>query len=800
MRVTVSWSGWLLLLFWLDAAAVVAQPVAPPVGDSPEPSPDSFDAAPAVTQPVAPPVGDSSEPSLATPAGPTNPPPPPPSAADRPDLTVWVTAGWGDAIGPARCKDGKLERGGLANNLAATLKRSVEASGIAISAAGALSDHPLIVYAARHDPDLLARVFAEMGYSALALGVSDLSGPLLRYPALSRALTRHGIQIVASNLQCGGQAWCQDWTTAEDPLPILERDGHRYAFIALLPDDALNRAEPEAGRELKLLPALQTLIEQTERARAVQVDFVIASIDHGPDATASGSVASFVSELPKGARPDLVLSPSSAENLLFLRPLDVNPAVAGTRAGALTSIRVKKLTDGDSDVITRGVPLKEPSAVLDVLLEHLARPYCAASSRALPGGKLDAELDAPGLVQLAALSARQLARADLAVVDPAAFEAEFSQPAGARLQQGEVERAVQLDSPLVVADVSLDWLTALNKRLDGPRPLALFGAEPDDGAPAFGGRAPVPGAFYRIVTSAVLARSGRLPDGADWSALDLRDASLRRAMLSHLSAARSGDPRGAFLDPGERTQWLLRADGQLQGNLTAVKNPSNYDEPTLQSSESRELIARLVMNMDADAPKFLFENLLQIAFNRNFATKSTSQDFDFLQSTYTYRGLWPTPLLYPHPFVEGYVETQIEETTKGYHHLLLRPEAGLRSLFSHVLSLKLSGGLEIEVFGPDQKPQPSMGAELVMKPWTFIAGSTAIQMEGNVSYLWISPTDYNQHTLRARLIVAFQIIGPLQFTMTSIGVLRAQQGGELGQGLSVQAGLRLRFIERMMSN
>jgi hypothetical protein len=202
--------------------------------------------------------------------------------------------------------------------------------------------------------------------------------------------------------------------------------------------------------------------------------------------------------------------------------------------------------------------------------------------------------------------------------------------------------------------------------------------------------------------------------------------------------------------------------------------------------------------MDGDAPRFLFENALQIAFDRNFATRTTAQDLDFVESTYTYRGLWPKPLFYPHPFVEGYVETQFAKGEAAYHHLLLRPEIGLRSMFSRVLSLKLSGGFEVEALSPDPKPKPGFGAELVLKPWTFTNGTTSVQMEGNVSYLWISPTDLNQHTLRAQLITAIQIIGPLQFTLTALGLVRKDRGGELGKGASIQAGIRLRFIERMI--
>jgi hypothetical protein len=766
----------------------------PPGGDCPNPDLDE--------PPIAPPVGDSPDrcacpPPLAPPsaASPEKPAPPPSAAAD---LTVWATAAWADAIGPGRCKDGQLEGAELAKKLAATLKHSVAGSGIAISAAGALADHPLLSHAARHNPELLARVFAEMGYSALAVGIADLSGPLLRYPALSQALERHGVHVVASNLRCREQAWCRDWITADDPLLILEQGGQRYAFISILPDDALTRTEPAADREIDLLAAADTLIAQTERARAAQVDLVIASIDHGLDATAAGTLGTLVAHLPTSGQPDLVLSPSAAQGLLFLRPLTVNPAVAGTRAGAVTSVRIKKLGDADADVMTRGVRLRSPGPELNALLQELGAGYCAAEGSVLPGAKLDADLNADGLVQLAALSARALARADLVVVDPSAFDATFNQPAETQLQHGQVQRAVPLDARLVVASVSLDWLAALNKKLDGPRPLLLFGAEPDAGAPAIGGRIPIPGARYRIVTTAVLARSGRLPDAAGWSALDGQSATLRGALLAQLSAAHSGDPRDALPDPRDNTQWLLRTDGQLQGNLTSTKNPSGYVEPALQANESRQVGARLVINMDGDSPGFLFENTLQVAFDRNFATGTTAQDLDFVQSTYTYRGLWPKPLFYPHPFAEGYVETQFTKGDAAYHHLLLRPEVGLRSAFSRVLSLKLSGGFEVEALSPDPKPKPGFGAELVLKPWTFTTGTSSVQMEGNVSYFWISPTDLDQHTLRAQLITAIQIIGPLQFTLTALGMIRKDRGGEFGKGASVQAGIRLRFIERMI--
>ncbi|HEY2732419.1 MAG TPA: hypothetical protein VGI70_00460, partial [Polyangiales bacterium] len=413
---------------------------------------------------------------------------------------------------------------------------------------------------------------------------------------------------------------------------------------------------------------------------------------------------------------------------------------------------------------------------------------------------LSSALDGAALVQLAALAARQIAQSDLAIVDPVAFDGTFNQTAGTSLQRGQVDRAIPFDSRLVVASVTLDWLAALNKKLDSPRPVALFGTTVDGSDTLIAGRLSVPGAHYRVVTTAVLARSGRLPDGATWTPLDVPNATLRGALLAHLSAANSSDPRKTLRDPADSTQWLLRTDGQLQGNLTSTRNPAAYDEPTLQLNQSRQLAVQLVVNMDGDAPNFLFENAVQLAFDRNFATHTTAQDLDFVQSTYTYSGLWPSPYFYPHPFVEGYIETAFEHGDTSYHHLLLRPEIGLRSLFSRVLSLKLSAAIQVEALSPDHKALPGLSAELVMKPWTWTSGTSSIHLEGNISYLWFSPADLDQQTLRGQLISAIQIVGPLQFTLTALGAIRKDRHEHVGKGLSIQAGIRLRFIERVMTD
>lgn len=753
------------------------------------------------------PSPDAAQPDDAVPALPVVPRRRPSGAVPRrrapkqlkaaPPLVVWATAGWGDAFGPARCEDHAAVGLDPAIRIASTLRHSVAVAGVGVAPSGALSDHPVVAYAAERHPERLAAWLAKAGLSVLEVGVQDLTGPLLRSVKLSEALQRHGIAVIASNLVCGDQAFCRTWATAEKPLHSVQREGQRYVFISLLPDDLPMRVEPAAGRKIELQPMAEALLTRTKQARKRDAQLVVSSLDHGPDSTAAASVAEMLEELPAGPRPDLLLSPSSGENLLFMRPLDVTPAVVGTRRGVLLGVRVKRLMgERDSDVLARSVRLFDWNDELAAELRELGVAYCRDRERALPGGRLEVPLSYEGIVPLAAAAMRELADVDLALVDPLVFDPSFQRPEDAQLQVGEVERAVLMDAPLVTADVTLDWLAQLNRNLEGLRPLLLTNYRVDKTQALIAGRAPVVGALYSIVTTSVLARSERVPGKVTWRPVDEPHASMRGALLELMRQPSPSDPRLRLEDPTQWTQWVLRTDGQLLGNLTQISNSGDYPEPALNVDPSRQLGIRFVLNYDADGPRFLFENSLNVAFDRNFATKTTAQDLSFVQSSYTYRALWPGLLGYPHPFVEGYAETQLSQPSR---HWLLRPKLGVRSMFSPVASLKAFAGAEYKA--ADETLLPGFGAELLLKPWTIVMDSGTLQLEGNVLYYWSSPGNANQHTLRGQLITSYQLVGPLQLTLTALGVLRKDGAkDEYGRGVALQAGIRLRFVTRDMSD
>ena len=718
-----------------------------------------------------------------------------------PPLVIWATAGWGNALGPARCEKQALAGLTPAIHMASTLKRSVAIAGVGFAPSGVLIEHPLLEYAASHEPDRLAAWLAKAGFSVLGVGAGDLSGPLMRHPQLSDALIRHGIVPIATNLHCNGQAYCRHWATVEKPLHVVERAGQRYVYIALLPDDTTMRIEP-AGGDLTLQPLTEAWNSRMVEARDANAQLVVASIDHGPDATASSRVADMLEALPREPRPDLLLSPSSGENLLFLRPIDVQPAVVGTRRGVVTGIRVTKLHGGrDADVLARGVRLFEWDDALAAELAQLGANYCKAKEKDLPGGQLELPLSFEGLVPLAASAARELADADVAVIDPLVFDARFDRPDGVRLQRGEIERAVISDAPLVTANVTLDWLAQVNRSLESLRPLAMTDYSVDGKVTLVAGREAVVGATYRVVTTSVLARSDRIPGGAEFRPLKGPNATLRGALLTHMSKPSDEDPRRRVEDLALATQWVLRTDGHLFGNLTeayeARPGEPIYEEPALRVNDSKQLGLRFVLNLDADGPKFLFENALNITFDRNFETKTTAVDLSFIQSSYTYRGLWPAALLYPHPFAEAYAETQLGALDERW---LLRPKLGVRSNISRVAAFKAYFGVQYQI--PEKNPVPGLGAEFQLKPWTIAVDNGTVQLEGNVLYFWSAPGSIDeQHLVRGQLISSYQLIGPLQVTLTAIGAMRKDADIDyFGRAVGLQFGVRLRMVTRNMSD
>ena len=122
----------------------------------------------------------------------------------------------------------------------------------------------------------------------------------------------------------------------------------------------------------------------------------------------------------------------------------------------------------------------------------------------------------------------------------------------------------------------------------------------------------------------------------------------------------------------------------------------------------------------------------------------------------------------------------------------------MRSTFTRVFSLKVAAGVQYEVFDPAHGPTPGVGAELLLKPWTIVGKSGTLQLEGNVVYYWNSPTGRDDHMLRGQLISSYQLIGPLQATLSALAVMRKVPEVERGQGVTMQVGLRVRFVGRTM--
>jgi hypothetical protein len=88
----------------------------------------------------------------------------------------------------------------------------------------------------------------------------------------------------------------------------------------------------------------------------------------------------------------------------------------------------------------------------------------------------------------------------------------------------------------------------------------------------------------------------------------------------------------------------------------------------------------------------------------------------------------------------------------------------------------------------------------VLKPTTVATSNGTLQLEGNLIYYWNAPTELDQHMLRGQIISALTLAGPLQVTLSVLGALRKDRELPLGKSFSMQAGIRLRFVDRTLSN
>lgn len=747
----------------------------------------------------------------------------------RNSARVLATAGINGRFGEAMCVGDRTVQPHEASAFTGSLVHRAEGADapLIVDTGGLLAPHGVARFAARDLPEVLADLVTQLGYDTLAFGENDMGAPRPRTIELARVLSRRGVPYVASNLRCDeeGSALCEVVVDASDPSPLVATGNERAAFLAFLDPEVLARVAPDRSIGLRVDPIADSLPTAVRAARAAGATLVIAVLD-----VTSDEAFALARGLPDDGRPDLVLIADEGDDLLFARPASVVPALVAPPLGHGVEVLV-----GESDELQAGfemlaVPLEAEGETaappVHAFAAAVGPAYCRAWGRALAGGRLAREIDAPSVAGLAAQIVREFAGADVAFLNVQAIDDSFRAADPAQLSASDFYIALEYDEPLVVADVPGRWLQEV---LDGSgaHPLLTpgLGSDGADEDPQIRvrGRAPVPGATYHVVTIRFLAEGGdgalpSLPEGSTWRTLEytetdgsVRYRSLRDVVIAALEPPDARDPRDARPSPDDAPEWVVRggADGDFAGS--SVSNPAEYDAALLATDTSIAMGLEVALHVDATAPLFTWENLILGRYRTQWAPSAEpgaqgqfveATDQVQLRTMGSYRGLRATPsdVWVPDPYVELFVESEITRPdTRDWHWLLVRPTVGARFPLTPEFEVKLQVGFQTQALEPGAEAGLGAGATLLLRPWTILeVDERSLTLEGLADFFAFDLFDRNLWQLRGQLDLALDLAGPLALTFGA--TLYLQQDGEqpLGAAFTATCGLRLAAVTRVI--
>jgi 2',3'-cyclic-nucleotide 2'-phosphodiesterase (5'-nucleotidase family) len=758
---------------------------------------------------------------------------------------IVATAGIAGELATPVCSEETTLRPMEAAKAIESLYRRRQEGALVLDTGGLLARHGVARFAARTNPEALAQLVVRMGYHALAFGETDLGDPRETLLARLRTLDEVGVPVLATNLSCNAEhsQLCDLLVTAEDGLPthvIRDADGDEttVAVLAFLEPEVVQRVGPDRTEGLTIHPLAESIRLAVTAARERGADTVVAIVDSGRGASAAARALSAVGELESQEKPDLLLSSDAGSELLFARPATFRPALVAPPPRGATDVRVRRnRLLGTYDVIARPVVADEASsAAIPEFVEAVGRPFCDELGELLPGGRLsmvDEEtgdpvpMDDDSLVELTAGVMRQVADADVAILNHYAIDGSWRPANPEGLSAADVQIGIQYDEPLMVAEVSAYWMKMFARSNPSERELMALGLEITDPYGVFekvrvNRRLLDDTARYRIVTVRFLAEGGDgdvLGGAADLEWEPLEGVTLRSAMSEFLEEPHDEDPREAVVDPWEILEWTGRMNLDATFSGSAVRDTSGYGEGPLTNSPQVLFGLNSQLALNALSRYASWENLVTATYTMARTSESTTFDEGSDLLTYRSAGLYRRfraendELYVPDLLVEGLMRTEFsKDDERDKHFMNLRFVGGLQWRLHLKVQARLVGGLElIEVANPAlREAQPGFGAQFNLGPWLIMkSGLKKLTLTLNLDYFATNPRGRNRHLLQAlfdmqlNLTAAFALtlnvsLYGLQDRIMATETMPAMDG-DFSFSLQTTAGFRVAWTERWLA-
>jgi len=676
-----------------------------------------------------------------------------------------------------------------------------------------LGPHAVARFATQDAPEAFARVIADLGYNALALGETELGIHRSALIEVAGALRARGVPVLATNLYCApsAQSLCDVLVDGADGVPFFELGPERIALFSFLSPEALGRITPENAVGVRLAPLRESMVAAVRAARARGATTVIATVQDGSGADAVSRLMHSLSGVASEDKPDLVLSAEAGAELIFARPTTFRPAIASAPSRGAASVEVRRdRSRGLFDVLVQPISTdQEVGEPLAAFLRETGAAYCSRWARPLQGAHLgEAALDADGMLELTARILRETTGAEIALLGRGVTDSGFTHVGDSSLSGSDIYVALQYDDPLATATVDGDWLQTLARSLDPARLLAMglsiTGANTTAESVEINGRPLELRGRYRIVTSSFLATGGDalLPPGPTFTLAE--DDSVRGAVMRYLERPRDVDPREDLPDLADRIEWASQFDTDATFSGSSVRNPGAYSDSQLSRENTAALGLSSTLAFSGTSNNVLWDNTLAGRYSLTQTSGSFDEGDDVLsyRTSLRYRGLHARrPEVYvPDPFFEAFVESEFTESdTLGFHHLLVRPTVGFAFTLTSKLLLKLSGGFEVEALDPDASVLPGVGGNLQLKPWELMRdGARSVKLGLTIDYFVSDLGGANRQTLRTGLDTTLTLSGSLSLALL-VDLFGVREGsGPFSLAINTTAALRLRFVGRRL--
>lgn len=675
-------------------------------------------------------------------------------------------------------------------------------------------------FAVSHDAAGVASAAAAMNLRAMAVGHRDLAAPRETLFAAAAAFSARHIPYVLSNLVCApaARALCEAVVDAGDDPVILDTPQGRVAYLAVLTPSALRFVASDRAAGVTLQAPDEAIARGVASARAHGARWVVVAYD--PEWPGSREDAlHLATELPEGARPDVMLVNDVSNEFNSLEASRSGVAVVATRTGRAVAVELNGAR------LAREARAGAAPAEVTALATGTHTWLCETQNRSLVGAHLAAPMDRDGFTEFFLNVLRDETETEVAILNRGAVQGRELFPLTGGITALQLAAMLPFDDQLYVGRVRGSVLKAL---ATSPRAAGLMirGVTVRGGTVKINGRDVEANTWYRVSTTRFMVEGGEGGIGGDAETVELEPFGTqgpREFIAAWLDRPHEGDITQIPVDPARRTRWTFNASIDLGFNLVNVANPAGsavagttiqpYGDAQLTRSDTMAVRGDLQLFANADHPNWNWRN----AFRARYGRASVGGDEEFkenldlltLRSNFTYTGLSSGTHWYvPTPDAEIYAETEFDSAPRtdgvvigsanDYHHFQLRPTLGAQFTFNDNIIARLAAGMDYkEVLQPETTPSYVLLARVTVSPWeVFTLRGRAVTWNAEAEFAVrqafsdsANGNNARDGQLRLNTRLAVPIVSALSLTISYDLFGRLARGNELGVAHDVTLGL-----------